>query len=80
MSYFHEYFLPDGKKTLVSYSKPFDLSKISADWLTSKAELFDLVEELDRSEHVDILPKLHKLRRADEIEITAGKIVEWKRR
>ncbi|MDB5194355.1 MAG: hypothetical protein JWN50_369, partial [Parcubacteria group bacterium] len=79
MSYFHEYFLPDGKKTLVSYSKPYDLSKIGTGWLTSKEELFGLVEALDRSEHIDILPKSHKLRRADKIEIQAGKLVEYKK-
>jgi hypothetical protein len=79
MSYFHEYFLPDGKKTLVSYSKPFDLSKVSYNWLTGREELFDLVEELDGSEHLDILPKSHKLRKADGVEIKAGRITEWKK-
>jgi hypothetical protein len=80
MSYFHEYFLPNGKKTLVSYSKPYDLSKSKYDWLTSKRELFDLVDELDGSEHIDVLPKSHRPRRADAIEIKAGKITEYKKR
>jgi hypothetical protein len=79
MSYFHEYFLPDGRKTLVSYSRPFDLSKVKLDWLASKENLEELVLMLDRSPHVPILPKGYKLRRAEPIEIKAGKIVEYKK-
>lgn len=79
MSYFHEYFLPTGKKTLVSYSRPFDLRSVEIDWLASKEDLFDLVEMLDTSVHVPIVPKGHKLRRADKIEIQAGKIIEYKK-
>jgi hypothetical protein len=79
MSYFHEYFLPDGKKTLMSYSKPYDLNKSGFDWLSSKDELFELMEALDSSPHVEILPKKIKLRKADAIEIQAGKIVEYKK-
>ncbi len=80
MSYFHEYFLQNGKKTLVSYSRPFDLSKTNINWISSKEHLFDLVDELDDYPHVEILPRGHKLRRADPIEIKAGKIVEYKKR
>jgi len=79
MSYFHEYFLPDGKKTLVSYSRPFDLSKSKIDWISSKEHLHDLVDELDGSAHVPILPKGIKLRKADKVEIKAGKIIEYKK-
>ena len=71
MSYFHEYFLwENGKKTLRSYSKPFDLSKQKIDWLTSKENLADLAHTLDISPHTKILtPKQVKnLRKADQIE------------
>ncbi|MBX4206547.1 hypothetical protein KW784_02055, partial [Candidatus Parcubacteria bacterium] len=71
MSYFHEYFLyENGKKTLRSYSKPFDLSKQRINWLTSKENLADLAHLLDISPHTDILtPKQVKnLRKADPIE------------
>ncbi len=79
MSYFHEYFLPSGKKTLVSYSKPFDLSRFGTEWLTSNKELFDLVYSLDDSDHINIIPKGIKLRKADKIEIKLGEIEEWKK-
>jgi len=74
MSYFHEYFLNDGRKTLREFSKPFDLSKTKHDWLMGQDNLFPLVDELDAYPHEKILPKGVKLRRADGVEIKAGKI------
>lgn len=88
MSYFHEYFLSNGTKTLKSFSKPFDLSKqphfVKAsrgkhlDWKTSDKDLFALTRALDKSPHINIVPKGLKLRKADRIEIKAGEIVEYK--
>ncbi|MEK7194444.1 MAG: hypothetical protein AAB660_02035 [Patescibacteria group bacterium] len=77
MSYFHEYFLPNGIKTMREFSKPFDLSKTKFDWLYGKENLFGLIDELDSSLHEKILPKNLKLRKADKIEIKAGEIIEW---
>lgn len=81
MSYFHEYFLDNGKKTMRKFSKPFDLSKLAPskagtkiDWLTSKEDLISLVDALDKSPHENILPKGHKLRKADKVEIMAGRV------
>ncbi len=82
MSYFHEYFMDDGKKTLRSFSRPFDLSKSKTkDWMTSEEDLWDLVIELDDSPHEFILNASMRasLRRADKVEIEAGKITEWKK-
>jgi hypothetical protein len=78
MSYFHEYFLPDGTKTLKSFSKPFDLSKTKIDWKTSDNDLFVLTRKLDKSPHMQIVPRGLKLRKADSIEIRAGEYVEYK--
>jgi hypothetical protein len=83
MSYFNEYFLDDGTKTLRSFSKPFDLSRCGDDaWLTTKEKLDDIAIALDESSHVDIMKKsaVVRLRRADPIEIKAGKIVERKKK
>ncbi|MBX4199030.1 hypothetical protein KW800_02015 [Candidatus Parcubacteria bacterium] len=79
MSYFHEYFLHNGTKTMRKFSKPFDLSKTKFDWLNSNEDLFDLVNALDHSPHVPVVPKGLKLRKAEKVEIKAGKIVEFKR-
>jgi len=80
MSYFHEYFLPNGKKTLRSFSKPFDLSKLNTDWITTDQNLASLVHTLDLSPHTRILsPKqIRNLRKVDKIEIKAGDIEEYK--
>jgi hypothetical protein len=90
MSYFHEYFLFSGKKTLRSFSEPFDLSKIMPDhskkkgggvnWLTTEENLAPLVHVIDLSPHTKIVtPKQVKnFRKADKIEIAAGKLTEYK--
>jgi hypothetical protein len=86
MSYFNEYFLDSGVKTMRSYSAPFDLLKSSAargdEWLTSPGDLAPIAEALDFSQHFSVLKKdaERKLRRADRSEIEAGKIVEWRKR
>ncbi len=79
MSYFHEYFLSDGAKTLRSYSKPYDLSKVKINWFNGKHNLFDLSDLLDKSPHTEILNKkqIKNLRKADKIETEMGQITEW---
>ena len=83
MSYFHEYFLHSGRKTLRAFSEPFDLSKIrDASWLVSRKNLWDLIYDLDKSKHHKILSRaqVRGLRRADSVEIKAGKLEQQKRR
>lgn len=83
MSYFHEYFLDNGQKTLRSYSKPFDLSKPSIaklNWLTSQAGIMEIIQAMADSSHVKILNRqqINNLRKPNQVEIDAGKIVEWR--
>lgn len=82
LSYFHEYFLDDGVKTLRDYSaKPFDLRQRSLrGWTTDEKDLDYLVDALDDAPHLSILNRamLRALRRADAVEIAAGKVVEWR--
>ncbi len=80
MSYFHEYFWPDGRKTLRKFSLPFDLSKFPPEsWVTAEENLFALVEALDSSRHIKIAPAnvLKSLRRATKFEIETTAAVEW---
>ena len=81
MSYFHEYFLDNGEKTLRQYSALLNLNTFEKDWATHRQDLWGIDRELDKIKHYDIVPKHHikKLRKADKAEIKAGKIVEWKR-
>lgn len=78
MSYFHEYFLNDGRKTLIKYSRPLKLSIFEKGWEVEEDYLWGIDDELDRIKHYDIVPKnAVKFRRADKIEIEAGKVLEY---
>lgn len=79
VSYFHEYFLEDGRKTLRKYSAPFDLSSYAPEWLTGEENLAWIAHELDASKHFDILSQrqARKLRKADKIEIDASGLEEY---
>jgi hypothetical protein len=78
MSYFHEYFLDNGKKTLRSFSKPFSLTPFGPEWVTSPKNLWYLPRALDKSPHYPIAPNttLASLRPASLIERTSGTLVE----
>lgn len=81
-SYFHEYFSwKTGKKTLIAYSAPFDLSRFKPEkWVTSDKDLFWLAKAIDDSLHFPLVPSKNKrvLRKASNVEIqTVSDIVEW---
>lgn len=82
MSYFHEYFLDNGIKTLRQYSNPLDLNIFEKGWEIEEGDLWGIDEELDKIKHYDIAPKkvFKNLRLADEIECDIGKNVEWKKK
>jgi hypothetical protein len=79
-SYFHEYYLWDGRKSLRNFSRPFDLSRYAPEsWVTAERDLDSLVHALDASAHHPIIPKgnLRKLRPASAFEIHASATTEW---
>lgn len=81
-SYFHEYFLDDGRRTLREYSRPFRLDvKKYEGWTVAEKDLWHLSEALDASLHYTLLPRgaFRHTRLADSMERKAGSIVEWKR-
>lgn len=72
MTFFHEYFLTNGDKTLREYSDPFDLTHFNKlQWRTSEKDLFEIPHYLDTLRHHKILtPKqIKNLRKVDRIEI-----------
>lgn len=81
MSYFHEYFLNDGSKTLREYSDILDLSKEKRNWAIDEKDLWYIDKNLDRLKHYSIVPKeiLKNLRKADKIEILGGMTEEYKK-
>jgi hypothetical protein len=83
LSYFHEYFLDTGEKTLRRHSKkPLDLLAFEDDWLIAEHPVWGIYEDLADAPHEQIADAraVRRLRRADAIEIEAGKLVEWKKR
>lgn len=81
MSYFHEYFLDSGEKTLRSYSAPFNLLAYEHDWLISRENLWGIHDDLDDARHFPIAPPvaLRRLRPASSVERKAGTLTEWKK-
>ena len=82
MSYAHEYCLPGGRKSLLSYSRPFSLTRYPPQrWVISPDDLDWLLYALDLAPHEPIAPKavLKRRRRASKFEMSAQDVVEWKR-
>lgn len=80
LSYFHEYFLDDGRKTLRSYSRPVNLSRFDKNhWMTSEGDVWFVPEYLCDVPHIPLLSpaQVKGLRRADAIERKAGALTEW---
>ena len=80
LSYFHEYFLDDGTKTLRSYAGPFNLTNFETrDWVTTEETLWEIPNTLVELNHIPLFPRgaEKKFRKADKIERDAGKLVEW---
>lgn len=74
LSYFHEYFLNDGRKTLLGYSKPFSLKRYGKNWITSKDDLWNIAHALTGSKHTSIVPKKNRkyVRKASPLERKAA--------
>jgi hypothetical protein len=82
LSFFHEYFDNKGRKTLREYSGVFNLSHFNKiNWRITSENLFDIPNYLDEVKHFSILNKrqIKNLRKADKIEIEAGKLVVWRK-
>jgi hypothetical protein len=82
LSYFHEWFLnTTGEKTLVAYSKPYDLSELGPGWVASAEPLWQLDDVFNDLPHYQLVPKGFKkyLRKADAMELAAGRLIEWEK-
>ena len=81
-SYFHEYFLDTGEKTLESYSKPFDVYKhFGLVWITRENDLDEIAEALDRSPHLNFVSLKNKkyIRKVGQTEIKGASVTEWQK-
>jgi hypothetical protein len=79
MSYFHEYFNKRGRKTLRSYSPPFDLRRVAPElWVTSDKACKEVEDRLTRLRHHTLISRRQErlLARRDAFERKVGKLVE----
>jgi hypothetical protein len=82
MSYFHEYLDDWGRKNLRSFSPAVDLKRFDKlGWMTTKDDIDYIPEYLAEVRHFPMLNRkqIRNLRKADQIEIEAGKMTEWKK-
>src|SRR4029453_2637206 len=80
MSYAHEYCLPGGKKSMLSFSKPFSLARYAPrSWVIASEDLDGLLVALDTSPHVPVAPRhaLRKRRRSSRVELLSQQVLEW---
>ncbi len=80
LTYYHEYFdNKTGKKLLMQYSNPINLSKQKINWTISGEKLDWIVDVIEDAKHYNIVtPKNMKLLRpADKVERKGGEITEW---
>jgi hypothetical protein len=80
LSYFNEWFMPSGEKTLECYSKPLDLEKrFGTQWITKESDLWEVADALSVTPHYQLVPKgnWRYVRRADQMELKAGSLPEW---
>jgi hypothetical protein len=78
MSYFNEY-IGKQKRTLWTYSVPFDLRRFATDeWITAKESCWDIANTLDESRHYRLITEAQakRLRPCDPIELAANKLTE----
>jgi hypothetical protein len=81
LSYFHEYYLATtGEKTLISYSRPFNLKKFGESWVTAEHDLWDIMHAIDESPHYPLVPQQNKrlIRPASLFERRITDTSEWK--
>jgi len=82
LSYFHEYFRDkDGLKTLVSYSRPFDLRKLGTSWVTAEDDDWMLDDVLNAVQHFPLVPKANtkNIRNATKYERHVINSREWEK-
>jgi len=80
MTYAHEYSLPGGKKSMLSFSKPFSLARYTPQsWVIAPEDLDWLLVDLDTSPHLPIASRraLRKRRRTSRVELLSQEVVEW---
>jgi len=86
MSYFHEY-AKGPRKTLRSYSKPFDLSRLPAEkWVNNREQCWEVADLITAARHYPVVTpaQAKALRPRDPVEVASDRVTSfpipaWKR-
>ncbi|MDD3531540.1 MAG: hypothetical protein PHV99_03070 [Candidatus Pacebacteria bacterium] len=80
-SYFNEWFLPSGEKTLECYSRQLDMRRFGTAWITAEKDLWEVADVLSELPHANLVPRgnWRYVRTADSMERKAGLFTEWRK-
>jgi hypothetical protein len=82
MSYLHEYYNKRDRKTLRTYSLPYDLRRLApADWVTAEDGAWDLVDHLEATRHYKLMTpaQTRSLLRRDPFEREVGNLLQYRK-
>jgi hypothetical protein len=82
MSYLHEYYNKRDRKTLRTFSVPYDLRRMKTeDWVTSADGAWDLVDNLEAIRHYKLMTaaQSRSLIRRDPFEREVGSLLQYRR-
>ena len=82
MSYFHEYYNDRDRKSLRTYSRPFDLRRLDPKiWATSEDGAWDLIDALEATRHYDLVSgaQARALTRRDPFERRVGALLQYRK-
>ena len=82
MSYFHEYYNRYDRKTLRTFSRPFDIRRLDpAHWVTAEDGAWDLIDTLEALPHYKLVSgaQVRALTRRDPFERRVGNLLQYRR-
>ena len=82
MSYLHEYYNKRDRKTLRTYSVPYDLRRMkTADWVTAEDGAWNLIDNLEATRHYKLMTpaQSRSLVRRDPFEREVGNLLQYRR-
>jgi hypothetical protein len=82
MSYLHEYYNKRDRKTLRTYSRPYDLRRMKPEiWVTAEDGAWELVDALEATQHYKLMTpaQSRSLIRRDPFEREVGNLLQYRR-
>jgi len=82
MSYFHEYYNDRDRKSLRTYSRPFDLRRLDPRiWATAEDGAWDVIDALEATRHYDLVSgaQARALTRRDPFERRVGALLQYRK-